>query len=52
MGLKEEYKSKTHNIMSLQQFEQQQVRDLYVREMIFNIGDQVKYIKKINKVKC
>ena len=27
-------------------FEQEQVRDLYVREMIFNINDKVDYIKE------
>ena len=47
MGLKEEYKEDTSKpIMTLQQFEQKQVRDLYVREMIFNIGDKVKYLKE------
>ena len=33
-------------IASLEQFEQQQIRDLYIREMIFNIGDKVDYIKE------
>ncbi len=33
-------------IASMEQFEQNQVRDLYVREMIFNIDDKVKYIKE------
>ena len=33
-------------IASLEQFEQNQVRDLYVREMIFNINDKVDYIKE------
>ena len=33
-------------IVSLEQFEQNQVRDLYVREMIFNINDKVDYIKE------
>jgi hypothetical protein len=33
-------------IASLQEFEQQQIRDLYVREMIFNIGDKVNYVKE------
>src|SRR5210317_1322656 len=33
-------------IASLLEFEQQQIRDLYVREMIFNIGDKVNYIKE------
>ena len=31
-------------IPSLEEFEQQQIRDLYVREMIFNIGDKVNYV--------
>jgi len=33
-------------IASMEQFEQQQIRDLYIREMIFNIGDKVDYIKE------
>jgi len=33
-------------IASLEQFEQQQIRDLYIREMIFNIGDTVDYVKE------
>jgi predicted nucleotidyltransferase len=33
-------------IASLEHFEQQQIRDLYIREMIFNIGDKVDYIKE------
>ena len=33
-------------IVSLEQFEQQQIRDLYIREMIFNIGDKVDYVKE------
>ena len=33
-------------IASLQEFEQQQIRDLYVREMIFNIDDKVNYIRE------
>ena len=33
-------------IVSLEEFEQQQVRDLYIREMIFNIGDKAKYVKE------
>ena len=33
-------------IVSLEQFEQKKVRDLYVREMIFNINDKVDYIKE------
>jgi len=33
-------------IASLQEFEQNQIRDLYVREMIFNINDKVNYVKE------
>src|SRR5210317_2217660 len=33
-------------IASLQEFEQNQIRDLYIREMIFNIGDKVDYVKE------
>ena len=33
-------------VKSLQEFEQNQIRDLYIREMIFNIGDKVNYIKE------
>jgi len=32
-----------NRIVSLKEFEQQQVRDLYIREQIFNINDKVKY---------
>ena len=33
-------------IATLEEFEQQQIRDLYIREMIFNINDEVDYIKE------
>jgi len=33
-------------IASLEEFEQKQIRDLYIREMIFNINDEVDYIKE------
>jgi len=33
-------------VASLEQFEQQQIRDLYIREQIFNIGDKVDYVKE------
>ena len=33
-------------ISYLEQFEQNQVRDLYVREMIFNVNDKVDYVKE------
>jgi len=34
-------------ITSLQEFEQQQIRDLYIREVIFNIGDKAINTKQI-----
>ena len=40
------YDSAVSPIASLEQFEQQQIRDLYIREIIFNIGDKVNYIKE------
>ena len=41
------YASETYRpIASLEQFEQNQIRDLYVREMIFNINDKVDYVKE------
>jgi phosphopantetheine adenylyltransferase len=33
-------------IASLEAFEQKQLRDLYIREVIFNIGDKVEYVKE------
>ena len=33
-------------IANLNEYEQQQIRDLYIREMIFNIGDKVDYVKE------
>ena len=33
-------------VASMEGFEQEQVRDLYVRDMIFNINDKVDYIKE------
>jgi hypothetical protein len=33
-------------VASLEEFEQQQIRDLYIRDQIFNIGDTVDYIKE------
>jgi len=33
-------------IVTLEEFEQNQIRDLYVREMIFNVDDKVKYVKE------
>ena len=31
-------------VASLEEFEQKQIRDLYIREMIFNVGDKVNYV--------
>ena len=33
-------------IASMEEFEQNQIRDLYIREVIFNIGDKIDYIKE------
>lgn len=33
-------------VASLEEFEQQQIRDLYIRDQIFNIGDEVDYVKE------
>ena len=41
-----EYDTNYKSIKSLQEFEQNQIRDLYIREMIFNIGDKVNHIKE------
>ena len=37
------YEEQGEKVMTLKEFEQQQVRDLYIREQIFNIDDKVKY---------
>ncbi len=48
MNLKDNYiyMRKRSPIVSMEKFEQQQIRDLYIREMIFNIGDTVDYVKE------
>src|SRR5210317_1116377 len=33
-------------VASMEEFEQNQIRDLYVREIIFNVGDKVDYVKE------
>ena len=33
-------------IATLEEFEQQQIRGLYIRDMIFNIDDEVDYVKE------
>ena len=40
------YMKKAQPIASLEEFEQQQIRDLYIRDQIFNIGDEVDYVKE------
>ena len=34
------------NMLTMEQFDQQQIRDLYLRDMIFNIGEHVDYTKQ------
>lgn len=47
MKLAASYKMETYKpVASVAGFEQEQVRDLYVRDMIFNINDKVDYIKE------
>ncbi len=41
-----EYDTNFRPVKTLQEFEQNQIRDMYIREQIFNIGDKVKYIKE------
>tara|TARA_B100000959_G_C14784299_1_gene542860 strand:- start:52 stop:888 length:837 start_codon:yes stop_codon:yes gene_type:complete len=33
-------------IASMENFEQKQIRDLYIREVLFNVGDNVHYVKE------
>jgi hypothetical protein len=40
------YMKKAQPIASMEEFEQQQIRDLYIRDQIFNIGDEVDYVKE------
>ena len=40
------YQKNVKPIASMEEFEQQQIRDLYIRDQIFNIGDQVDYVKE------
>ena len=40
------YMKKAQPIASLEEFEQQQIRDLYIRDQIFNIGHEVDYVKE------
>ena len=40
VSLAAEFEPQNSKVKTLQEFESQQVRDLYIREMIFNIGEQ------------
>ena len=40
------YMKKAQPKASMEEFEQQQIRDLYIRDQIFNIGDEVDYVKE------
>ena len=40
------YQKNVKPVASLEEFEQQQIRDLYIRDQIFNIGDEVDYVKE------
>ena len=40
------YQKNVKPIASLEEFEQNQIRDLYIRDQIFNIGDEVDYVKE------
>ena len=40
VSLAAEFEPQNNKVKTLQEFEAQQVRDLYIREMIFNIGEQ------------
>jgi hypothetical protein len=46
MRLAASFEPQGTTLLTLSQFDQQQVRDLYIREQIFNIGDKVKYVKE------
>jgi nicotinamide mononucleotide adenylyltransferase len=45
VSLAADFEPKVDKLKTLQEFETQQVRDLYIREMIFNIGEQVNNTK-------
>jgi len=46
MNLAAQYTGETREVVPFKDFEHQQIRDLYIREMIFNIGDKVDYVKE------
>ena len=45
VSLAADFEPKVDKLKTLQEFETQQVRDLYIREIIFNIGEQVNNTK-------
>ena len=46
MNLAAQYTGETKEVVPFKDFEHQQIRDLYIREMIFNIGDKVDFVKE------
>ena len=46
MNLAAQYTGETREVVPFKDFEHQQIRDLYIREMIFNVGEKVNYIKE------
>ena len=46
MNLAAQYTGETREVVPFKDFEHQQIRDLYIREMIFNIGDKVDYVRE------
>tara|TARA_B100001057_G_scaffold432463_1_gene460604 strand:+ start:606 stop:2933 length:2328 start_codon:yes stop_codon:yes gene_type:complete len=46
MNLAAQYTGETREVVPFKDFEHQQIRDLYIRDMIFNVGEQVSYVKE------
>ena len=46
MNLAAQYTGETREVVPFKDFEHQQIRDLYIREMIFNIGDKASYVRE------
>ena len=46
MNLAAQYTGETREVVPFKDFEHQQIRDLYIREMIFNVGEKVSYVKE------
>ena len=46
MNLAAQYTGETREVVPFKDFEHQQIRDLYIRDMIFNVGEQVNYVKE------